>query len=70
VLHVPGGDVFVRTEDDILASVLSLSSAAPHLFADRLDDFVADLRALLRASSPEQLFSEKLQDVRLVLWHV
>jgi SAM-dependent methyltransferase len=69
VLHVAGGDVFVRTENDIVASVLSLSSAAPHLFADRLDDFVAALRSLLRESSPEQLFSEKLQDVSLVLWH-
>jgi SAM-dependent methyltransferase len=68
VLHVPGGDVFVRTEDEIVASVLSLSSAAPHLFRARLDDFLGDLRVLLRESSPEQLFSERLQDMRVLIW--
>jgi SAM-dependent methyltransferase len=70
VLHVPGGDVFARTEDEVVASVLSLSSAAPHLFADRLDHFVGDLRSVLRDVSPEQLFSEQLQDISLNLWRV
>jgi SAM-dependent methyltransferase len=68
VLHVPGGDCFLRTEDEVVASVLSLSSAAPHLFADRLEDFLDDLRSLLRDSSPERVFSEQLQDISLHLW--
>lgn len=70
VLHVPGGDAFVRTEDEVVASVLSLSSAAPHLFADRLEEFLDDLRSLLRESSPDRLFSEQLQDISLYLWRV
>jgi len=68
VLPVPGGDVFERSEDQVVAAVLSLSSAAPHLFGDRLTDFVDDLKQLLRAASPARLFSEQLQDMRLFLW--
>ena len=36
-----------RTTDQVVHHVLSMSNAAPHLFGDRLDGFVADLRALL-----------------------
>lgn len=34
------GRVVTRTADEVVASVYSLSSAAPHLFGDRLDSFV------------------------------
>ena len=34
---VPRGEVFLRSEDEIVASVFSLSSAAPHLFGERRD---------------------------------
>ena len=68
VLTVPGGDVFERSEDQVIASVLSLSSAAPHLFDDRLATFTEDLRRLLRATSPSGRFSEQLQDMRLSVW--
>lgn len=68
VVPVAGGDVFERSEDEVIASVLSLSSAAPHLFGDRLSDFVADLRRLLRTVSPRGRFSEQLGDMRLSLW--
>jgi SAM-dependent methyltransferase len=37
----------VRTTDQVVSYVLSMSYAAPHLFGDRLADFEADLRALL-----------------------
>lgn len=65
---VPGGDVFVRTEDEIVSTVLSLSSSAPHLFGDRLPQFEADLRGLLRTASPDGVFSEQLQDMSLYFW--
>jgi hypothetical protein len=68
IVPVAGGDVFVRTEDAIVSTVLSLSSSAPHLFGDRLPEFVADLRALLRATSQDGVFSEQLQDMRLFFW--
>ncbi|MFL6137460.1 MAG: class I SAM-dependent methyltransferase [Frankiaceae bacterium] len=68
IIPAPGGDAFIRTEDEVIASVLSLSSAAPHLFGDRLPSFVGDLRDLLRAASPAGTFAERLQDMRLLLW--
>jgi SAM-dependent methyltransferase len=68
IIAVPGGDVFDRTEDQVIASVLSLSSAAPHLFGERLSDFVEELRRLLRSTAADGVFSEQLQDIRLFLW--
>lgn len=41
------GQPVERTPDQVVHLVLSMSNAAPHLFGDRLDDFVADLRGLL-----------------------
>jgi hypothetical protein len=58
----------MRTEDEIVASVFSLSSAAPHLFADRLDEFEEELRRLLRQASPGGTFAEKARYIELVIW--
>jgi SAM-dependent methyltransferase len=68
VIDVPGGDVLLRSEDQVVASVLSLSSSAPHLFGDDLAMFVAELRALLAQVSSDGQFSEQLQGIRLSLW--
>lgn len=67
-IEVARGEVFERAEDDVVASVFSLSSAAPHLFGDRLGAFEADLRALLRRASPDGRFAERARDIELVLW--
>jgi SAM-dependent methyltransferase len=67
-VEVPAGDILIRTEDEVVASVLSLSSAAPHLFGPRLPEFVADLRALLKTVSPDGLFAEQQRDITLSLW--
>jgi SAM-dependent methyltransferase len=67
-VEVPGGTTFERTEDEIVASVFSLSSAAPHHFGIRLPAFEADLRALLRRASPEGRFAERQRDVTLSIW--
>ncbi len=69
IVAIPGGDTFDRSEAQVIASVLSLSSATPHLFGERLDGFVDDLRQLLRNTAPDGVFSEQLQDIRLFLWH-
>jgi hypothetical protein len=67
-VDVGGGELFERSEDDVVASVYSLSSAAPHLFGDRLDEFEAELRALLRRASPNGRFSERLAEVGVKIW--
>jgi hypothetical protein len=67
---VPRGEVFLRSEDQIVASVFSLSSAAPHLFGDRLGDFERDLRGLLRSVSPAGRFAEKAREIELSIWSV
>ena len=67
-IGVAGGRVFERSEDDVVASVYSLSYAAPHLFGERLGAFEAELRALLRSVSPTGVFSERQREVELVIW--
>lgn len=67
-VEVVAGDVIVRSEDEVIASVLSLSSSAPHLFGARLPEFVADLRSLLTEASPDAVFAEQQRDITLSLW--
>jgi SAM-dependent methyltransferase len=65
VVVVPDDRVLQRSVEDVVAWVLSTSSTAPHLFGDRLDDFIRDLRGLLLDVSPEGRFSVALSDNRL-----
>jgi hypothetical protein len=67
-VHVPAGGVRVRNADDVVAWVYSLSSSAPHLFADRLDEFETDLRHLLDDASPSGLFAEQPPDTEVFIW--
>jgi hypothetical protein len=67
-VRVGGGEALARTEDQVVAAVFSLSSAAPHLFGDRLADFERDLRALLRRSSPTGHFTERTHDLEAAIW--
>jgi SAM-dependent methyltransferase len=64
------GHVHERSEDDVVASVFSLSWAAPHLFGERRGDFERDLRRLLRRTSPDGRFAEQARHVELVIWDV
>jgi SAM-dependent methyltransferase len=57
-----------RGEDEVVSAVLSLSWAAPHLFGDRLEAFVGDLRAVLRATAPDGRFAERAPPVALDVW--
>nr|WP_035953589.1 class I SAM-dependent methyltransferase [Parafrankia sp. EUN1f] len=66
-LDVAGGLVVERSADEVIASVFSLSSAAPHLFGDRREAFERDLRQLLRATSATGRFCERTRDIRLEL---
>jgi hypothetical protein len=44
---VPGIPDLLRDSESVLSGYLSLSSSAPHLFGNRLDDFAGEVRALL-----------------------
>jgi hypothetical protein len=61
--------IVTRSEDDIVAATFSLSSAAPHLFGARVSEFEADLRRVLRQTSPDGTFAERTRDVALDIWH-
>jgi len=50
---LPGIPGLLRDSDSVLSGYLSLSSSAPHLFGDRLDDFAGEVRALLASCSAE-----------------
>jgi hypothetical protein len=63
-----GGQVVERDADALVSSVLSLSGSAPHLFADRLPAFEADLRGLLREASPSGRFAERTREIAVVVW--
>lgn len=65
---VPGGRPLERTEDDLVASVLSLSFSAPHLFGARLAEFEQALRALLREASPARVFSAVQPGTEIWVW--
>jgi Methyltransferase domain len=67
-LDVGAGTIRVRTENEVVASVFSLSSAAPHLFGDRLAEFEAELRGLLRSASPSGIFAERMQGAVIEVW--
>lgn len=63
-VDVQWGELVERSEDDVVASVFSMSSSAPHLFGERLAEFERDLRALLRGGP----FHERMRDVSFSVW--
>lgn len=68
VVTVPDGRVLTRTEDQVVASVYSVSSSSPHLFEERLVSFESELHLLLRQASPTGLFSQQTGDTELRIW--
>ncbi|MFF4594397.1 class I SAM-dependent methyltransferase [Amycolatopsis sp. NPDC001319] len=66
-IPVPGPTV-VRDIDDVVATVFSLSSSAPHLFGDRLAAFESELRGLLGAASPSGKFREQMREFVVDVW--
>ncbi|HTN80813.1 MAG TPA: class I SAM-dependent methyltransferase [Acidimicrobiales bacterium] len=68
VVTVPDGRVLDRSVDDLVAQHLSSSSTAPHLLGDRLDDFVADVRAALLEANPSGMFAVVLPANQLRIW--
>lgn len=66
--RAPDDRVLTRTIDDVVASVLSMSSTAPNLFGDDFPRFESDLRRLLLDASPNGLFSVALRDNSVRVW--
>ncbi len=68
VVLVEGRQILERSVDDVVASVFSQSSSAPHLFGPRRDEFEAELRKLLESESEQGRFSQWLGDVQLDIY--
>ena len=66
-LFVPGVPDLLRDSESVLSGYLSLSWAAPHLFGDRLDDFVGEVRGLLAGRSADGVFWDWPGDTEVVL---
>jgi len=67
VLFLPGIPNLVRDSESVLSGYFSLSSSAPHLFGDRLDDFAHEVRDLLAERSPDGTFWDWPGDTEIVL---
>jgi SAM-dependent methyltransferase len=68
-IEVDARPVVNRDIDEIVSAVFSLSGSAPHLFADQLRTFEADLRRLLSDASPSGRFAERRREIAVVVWH-
>jgi SAM-dependent methyltransferase len=66
-LFVPGIPDLLRDSESVVSGYLSLSSSAPHLFGDRLDDFADEVRALLASRSAEGIFWDWPGDTEVIL---
>jgi SAM-dependent methyltransferase len=63
-IEVPRDDVFSRSEDDVVASVYSLSYASPERFGERREAFERELRELLAGRT----FTERARDITLLVY--
>jgi hypothetical protein len=66
-IFAPGIPDLVRDSESVLSGYLSMSSSAPHLFGDRVEDFAGDVRELLRSRSPEGIFWDWPGDTEVIL---
>lgn len=67
-VRIPAGGVSVRSADDVVAWVYSLSSSAPHLFGERREAFETELRQVLHDASPADRFAEQPPDTEAFIW--
>ena len=63
----PGRPDITRDVDGVISGYLSMSYAAPHLFGDRLHEFVTELRELLERSTTTGLFWDWPGDTALIV---
>jgi hypothetical protein len=66
-IFVPGVPDVIRDSEGVLSGYFSFSWSAPHLFGDRVEEFAAEVRELLRSRSPEGVFWDWPGDTELIL---
>jgi ubiquinone/menaquinone biosynthesis C-methylase UbiE len=66
-VYAPGIPDLLRDTESVISGYLSMSWSAPHLYGDRLDEFVAEARALLAARSADGLFWDWPGDTAIVI---
>ncbi len=67
IVFAPGRPDIIRDTDGVVAGCLSMSYAAPHLFGARLDEFIAELRAVLETHSPTGRFWDWPGDTEILI---
>ncbi len=68
LLVIEGNEPLVRTADDLVAWVYSLSSSTPYLLADRRASFESELRAVLHQASPAGFFADLPPATEVYIW--
>jgi ubiquinone/menaquinone biosynthesis C-methylase UbiE len=66
-IFAPGIPALLRDSESVLSGYFSLSSSAPHLFGDRVEDFAGEVRELLTSRSPEGIFWDWPGDTEVIL---
>jgi SAM-dependent methyltransferase len=66
-IFAPGIPDLVRDSESVLSGLFSMSTSAPHLFGDRVEDFAAEVRELLASRSPEGVFWDWPGDTEVIL---
>jgi hypothetical protein len=66
-IFAPGIPDLVRDGESVLSGYFSMSSSAPHLFGDRVEDFASAVRKLLTSRSPEGSFWDWPGDTEVML---
>jgi SAM-dependent methyltransferase len=67
VIFAPGIPDLLRDIESVVSGYFSMSYAAPHLFGDRVEEFAAEVRELLRQRSPEGVFWDWPGDTEVML---
>jgi SAM-dependent methyltransferase len=66
-IFAPGVPDLVRDTESVASGYFSFSWAAPHLFGDRVEEFAAELRALLADRAADGVFWDWPGDTEIVL---
>jgi len=66
-IFAPGIPDLLRDSESVLSGYFSMSTSAPHLYGDRVDDFATEVRELLAARSPDRVFWDWPGDTEIVL---
>ena len=66
-IFAPGIPDLLRDSESVLSGYFSMSSSAPHLFADRIGEFAREVRELLRSRSAAGIFWDWPGDTEIIL---